>query len=80
MAYKRVIFTIPDELLKILDQAVAADYKKRSAYIREAIVLKMQLEATIEDVVTSKDSMESVVRSLHLTRLTQRGINTDKLL
>ncbi|MGI9028327.1 MAG: hypothetical protein ACR2FM_05825 [Candidatus Saccharimonadales bacterium] len=75
MAYKRIIITLPEDFLRDLNTAVAVDYTKRSAYIREAIALKMRLESTIEQAVTDRGSMEVVVRSLHAKRLSRRDIN-----
>jgi metal-responsive CopG/Arc/MetJ family transcriptional regulator len=77
MTYKRVIFTLPQELFNELDKAVKIDFKKRSAYIREAILLKMQLEAAIESEVGSRQTMESVIKSLHAHRLITRRMNQD---
>lgn len=78
MNFMRIIFTIPPELAARLDKAAGKDYKTRSAYIREAILLKMQLEDSIEHSVTSRDSMEYLVRNLHMQRTIRRSINRDK--
>ena len=44
MAFERVVFTIPKDLLCELDSAILTDHVTRSQYIREAIILKMQLD------------------------------------
>jgi metal-responsive CopG/Arc/MetJ family transcriptional regulator len=78
MNFKRIIFTIPPELAMRLNESVAKDYKTRSAYIREAILLKIQLEDSIENSISSRDSMEHLVRNLHIQRTIRRRINRDK--
>ena len=72
MAFERVVFTIPKDLLCELDSAILTDHVTRSQYIREAIILKMQLDNVIGETVSSRDSMEHIVRLLHLKRLSLR--------
>ncbi len=72
MIFKRINITLPEDVLAILDNAATADYTTRSAYIREAIILKQQFETSIQHEVTEKDSVTNIVRSLHSRRLAKQ--------
>lgn len=75
MAHKRINITLPEELLLELDIAVAVEHAKRSQFIREAILLKLQLETAIESEVSDDDSMFRLVRHLHVLRMSKRRSN-----
>lgn len=42
MKTQRVCLNLPDELLKQLDKAAAANYSTQSQYLRECIVLRLR--------------------------------------
>jgi metal-responsive CopG/Arc/MetJ family transcriptional regulator len=74
MEYKRITITVPRSLLLKLDKAASGDYLTRSAYIREAILLKAQLETAITSEATNRDSLINIVKVLHQQRMSGRRL------
>lgn len=74
MIYKRINITLPEDLLASLDKSTKTEYVTRSGYIREAIALKQRLDQSILREVSDKDSMANIIRSMHATRMSARGL------
>lgn len=72
MASKRITITLPADLIIELDAAAAADFTKRSAFIKEAIILKIQLDSVIESEITDTESMHRLVTRHHMARMIGR--------
>lgn len=73
MSYKRINITIPAELLSQLDHAKCVDYHTRSAFIREAILLKLHFDSNVEHL-SDRDSLFSTLHSYHGSRMIKRRI------
>lgn len=69
---------MPADLVSELDAAAKTDFISRSAYIREAVSLRLRLENYVEQEVAEKSSYPNIVKSLHFSRLTSRHANQYK--
>ncbi len=65
---------MPSEVLRQLDAAAKSDLLTRSAYIRESISLKIQLDEAVESEISDKCSYVNTVRRMHYQRLSQRRL------
>lgn len=72
--HKKITISIPEEVLRRLDTAAKVDSLTRSAYIREAVALKHELDTIVENEVTDRNSYINVVRRMHYRRMSNRQI------
>ena len=72
--HKKVTISLPVAFLHQLDAAAKSDILTRSAYICEAVSLKIELDATIESEVSDRGSYVNMVRRMHYQRLSQRRL------
>ena len=75
MSVKRLSICLPKEVVKDLDAAASADHTSRSAYIKEAIVLRMRLDSHVEHETLDKNSYYNVLRAARLGKMIKRNIN-----
>lgn len=62
MATKRIYISLSDDLLIEVDDAVAKDYTTRSAYIREALMLRMGVDSYVEAQVDNGSTKVNLIR------------------
>lgn len=68
---------MPEDVLVKLDSASRLDYLSRSAFIREAVELKMEIDAQINDELTERDSIMMFIRQLHGRRILRRNLRSN---
>ena len=78
MVMKRFNISLPQDLLRLLDDAAKAEYVSRSAYIREAIELRIRLDTYVANEITDKESYFGVLKAAHFERFIKRNINRYK--
>ncbi len=78
MATKRIFISLPDHLLSELDAAAALESLNRSAYIREAINLRLSVDSYIESRASSNTSKVNLIRRAHVEIKMHRNYNKNK--
>ena len=78
MPAKRFNITLPEDSLSSLDAAAKANFTTRSAYIREAIGLKMRIEAFIFEESLNPDSNYSLIKAMRYSISLKRSLNRSK--
>ncbi|MGI9027918.1 MAG: CopG family ribbon-helix-helix protein [Candidatus Saccharimonadales bacterium] len=75
---KRIFISAPADFLEHLDKAVLANYTTRSAFIREAVALKLAIDSQVESEFNDKSSVVNLVRNSHFQTIAKRNYNRDK--
>lgn len=78
MQYKRVTITLPEDVLHSLNDAAESGYLTRSAYIREAIILKIQLEMAIKNEASNDGSFGNIVQAMNRQIISGRNLRKMK--
>jgi metal-responsive CopG/Arc/MetJ family transcriptional regulator len=63
MAYKKVMFTIPEELLNEVDEEVKKHYTNRSAYILSALRYYMQTSTAVESALKMSSALDEFAKA-----------------
>jgi metal-responsive CopG/Arc/MetJ family transcriptional regulator len=78
MVSKRFNISLPTDLVEAIDKAATADFTSRSAYIREAVALKIRLDSHVREQQADKQSYFNVLKAAHFGKMTRRDINIYK--
>ena len=78
MAFRRVFISIPNHILKQLDEAVVTDSSTRSAYIREAVMLRLSIERYVEDQAGHPNAKASLIHKVYYQIKSHREHNLNK--
>ena len=69
MSTRRFNICLPHELLLALDEAAQAEFVSRSAYIREAISLRIRLNHYLASEVADSQSHFNIIKAAHSRRM-----------
>jgi metal-responsive CopG/Arc/MetJ family transcriptional regulator len=75
MGVKKINISMTEDLLVELDAAAQQEYVTRSAFIREAVALRIRLDSYIDQEFKDQRSDFNILKAIHLKNGVRRSIN-----